>query len=66
MDDVKTTFDNKKLRDLSKFKNNLEEVIRYYNDLFIAYKLSFVEHKEAILHALQMEQNKLNLIGIEI
>jgi hypothetical protein len=29
VDDVKTTFDNKKLRDLSKFKNNLEEVIRY-------------------------------------
>lgn len=66
VDDVKTTFDKKQLRYLSKFKNNLEEGIRYYNDLFIARKQSFVEHKEAILHALQIEQNKLKLIGIEI
>ncbi len=66
VDDVKTTFDKKQLRYLSKFKNNLEEGIRYYNHLFIARKQSFVEHKEAILHALKIEQNKLKLIGIEI
>lgn len=66
VDDVKTTFDKKQLRYLSKFKNNLEEGIRYYNHLFTTHKQSFVEHKELILNALQIEQNKLNLIGIEI
>ncbi len=56
----------KQLRYLTKFKNNLEEGIRYYNHLFIAHKQFFAEHKKAILYVLQMEQNKLNLMGIEI
>jgi hypothetical protein len=32
------------MQDISKFKNNLEEGIRYYNHLFIAHKQFFVEH----------------------
>jgi hypothetical protein len=66
VEDLKVTLDKKQLRYISKFKNNLEEGIRYYNELFLAKKTSFVAHKEAILEALQKEQNKLNLISIEI
>lgn len=66
VDDIKATFDKKQVRYVSKFKNNLEEGIRYYNELFLAQKESFVAQKEALLNALQLEQKKLNLIHIEI
>jgi hypothetical protein len=66
VDDIKATFDKKQLRYVSKFKNNLEEGIRYYNELFLAKKESFEVHVEALLNELQIEQNKLNLISIEI
>jgi len=66
VDEVKTNIDKKQLRYLLKFKKNLEEGICYYKELFIAQKKSFVDHKEALLNALQVEQNKLIIIGKEI
>ncbi len=63
---VKTTIDKKELRYLLKFKNNLDEGIRYYHDLFLAQKQSFVACKESLLNALKIEQKKLVLLGIEI
>ncbi|AUC84056.1 hypothetical protein CW731_01565 [Polaribacter sp. ALD11] len=64
--DVKTSIDKKQLRYLLKFKNNLEEGIRYYDKLFKAQKESFVNQKEALLNALQIEQKKLILVGVAI
>ena len=66
LDDVKATIDKKQLRSLMKFKKNLEEGIRYYNEIFTTQKQFFTEHKEALLNSLEAEQNKLVLIGIEI
>ena len=66
LDDVKATIDKKQLRSLTKFKKNLEDGIRYYDEIFTTQKQFFVEHKEALLNALQVEQNKLVLIGVEI
>ncbi|KGL63537.1 hypothetical protein [Polaribacter sp. Hel1_85] len=66
VEEVKSNFDKKQLRSLTKFKKNLEAGINYYNEIFTAQKQAFVEHKEALLYALQMEQSKLMLIGVEI
>ncbi|TXD48384.1 hypothetical protein [Polaribacter sp. IC073] len=64
--DAKVVIDKKQLRYLLKFKKNLEEGIRYYEALFKEQKQSFVAHKEALLDALQLEQQKLILIGLEL
>ncbi|SDR90827.1 hypothetical protein SAMN05216503_1352 [Polaribacter sp. KT25b] len=66
VEELKSNFDKKQLRSLTKFKKNLEAGINYYNELFLNQKQAFITHKEALLSALQLEQNKLNLISIEI
>ena len=66
IDEVKTSIDKKQLRYLLKFKNNLEEGIHYYNELFLTQKQFFVAHKKALLEALDFEQQKLTLIGLKI
>ncbi|WP_347174999.1 hypothetical protein [Polaribacter uvawellassae] len=63
---VKTSIDKKQLRYLLKFKNNLDEGIRYYKELFLNQKESFVSCKESLIEALRIEQQKLVLLGIEI
>ncbi|WP_233269942.1 hypothetical protein [Polaribacter sp. L3A8] len=64
--DVKATIDKKQLRYLLKFKKNLEAGILYYTELFLEKKESFVDQKEALLNALQFQQNKLILISEQI
>ena len=66
VDEVKTSIDKKQLRYLLKFKNNLEEGIHYYNELFLTQKQFFVAHKKALLEALDFEQQKLTIIGLKI
>ncbi len=66
VEELKSNFDKKQLRSLTKFKKNLEAGIHYYTEIFTAKKQAFVAHKEALLNALQIEQNKLVLIGVEI
>ena len=66
VEEVKFNFDKKQLRSLTKFKKNLEAGINYYNDVFTAQKQAFTNHKEILLNALQAEQSKLILIGVEI
>lgn len=66
VEEVKTDFDKKKLRYLSKFKKNIEEGIAYYKDLFETQKLFFEENKKNLLKALQVEKEKLVLISLEI
>ncbi|MGJ8761772.1 MAG: hypothetical protein ACSHXA_14595 [Polaribacter sp.] len=64
--DVKANIDKKQLRYLLKFKNNLEAGIQYYNELFLANKRFFETNKEALLNGLEIERQKLILIGAEI
>ncbi|MCG1037617.1 hypothetical protein [Polaribacter sargassicola] len=66
VDEIKIAVDKKQLRYLSKFKNNLEAGIHYYNEIFTDKKHFFAEYKETLLNALKVEQNKLALIGLEI
>jgi hypothetical protein len=64
--EVKTDLDKKKLRYLSKFKNNLEEGIQYYKELFETNTLFFEAYRSTLLNALDLENQKLNLISTEI
>ncbi|OBY65189.1 hypothetical protein LPB301_08765 [Polaribacter reichenbachii] len=66
LNDLKFSFDKKQLRYLVKFKNNLDKGIQYYNEILIERKESFKNQKEALYNALQLEQNKLIVIGEEI
>ncbi|WP_405604805.1 hypothetical protein [Polaribacter sp. Asnod1-A03] len=66
VDEIKSEIDKKQLRYLSKFKNNLEAGIYYYNEVFTEKKDFFALQKEVLLNALKVEQNKLSLIGLEI
>lgn len=66
VEEVKTDFDKKRLRYLSKFKNNLEQGIHYYKTLFENNKLFVEVNKEVLLNALETESQKLNSIGLEI
>jgi len=66
MNEVKLSINKKEVRSLSKFKNNLAKGIEYYTTLFLDKKEAFSNQKHAILNALQLEENKLILIGNEI
>ncbi|WKD86586.1 hypothetical protein KCTC32516_01962 [Polaribacter huanghezhanensis] len=66
MEKVKATIDKKQLRYLLKFKNNLEEGIRYYHELFLDQKQSFMVCKKSLLTTLKIEQKKLVLLSVEI
>ncbi|MEO9569864.1 MAG: hypothetical protein ABJH82_07295 [Polaribacter sp.] len=66
VEEVKSNFDKKQVRTLTKFKRNLETGINYYNEIFNIQKKVFVEQKEILLNALKVEQSKLILIGVEI
>ena len=66
VEEVKSNFDKKQIRSLTKFKKNLEAGINYYNEIFTARKQAFVEQKDALLEVLKIEQNKLITIGLEI
>ena len=66
VEELKLHFDKKQVRGLKKFKNNLEAGISYYNEIFETQKEFFVSQKETLLKALETEQHKLALIGLEI
>lgn len=66
VNEVKLSINKKEIRTLSKFKNNLAKGIAYYTNLFLEKKEVFVNQKQAILSALELEEHKLILIGDEI
>ena len=66
LNEIKTTIDKKQLRYLLKFKNNLEKGIEYYNEILLERKEVFKNQKEALLSALSAEQNKLQVITVQI
>lgn len=66
LNEIKSTIDKKQLRNLLKFKNNLDKGIQYYNEILLERKESFKNQKEVLFNALRKEQNKLTLIGTKI
>ncbi|WP_252191183.1 hypothetical protein [Polaribacter sp. Q13] len=66
VDEARGIIDKKQLRSLTKFKKNLEAGITYYNELFLSKKEAFIDSKEALLNSLKIEEQKLELIGLEI
>ncbi len=63
---AKTVMDKKQERYLTKFTNNLEEGILYYNDLFGNLKDTFEETRSIVLKELEKGRNTLISIGEEI
>lgn len=66
LEEVKSSMDVKQKRYLSKFKNNLQEGITYYSELFLAHKEQFVDTKDTLLAALELKERQLEFITLEI
>ncbi|WP_298767477.1 hypothetical protein [uncultured Polaribacter sp.] len=66
VENMKTNFDKKQLRSLKKFKNNLEDGINYYINIFTTQKQTFVSQKKMLLASLKIAQDKLTVISLAL
>ena len=66
LEDVKLSMDKKQKRYLVKFKRNLVAGVSYYNQLFLNRKELFKESKQSLLESLQLNEKRLENLGLKI